>query len=251
MNMFEQRELVSWVRKMVSENVFFYKLWFYSVRKYQGDYVRLPTADDDFYFDGYPRSGNTYFAGFVKEVYSCKNFASHLHSLSGLKIALKLNLPIFVIIRKPKDAIVSNLYRKVIDNNSNTPYYKKIERLIGSYIKYYLFVRKHIEHINIVNFDLCVNNGLLLIHQIAQTTGFESKPDSLLRESLGNFQKKMKNKETQKDSKISSLPNIHRVNFKEEYLKKVLNSPSYGRAQKLYNELIKYDFITQNNVAES
>ncbi len=124
----------SWLRQFTSSNRFLYVIWFYSVRKRKGDSTRLPSSSDDFYLDGYPRSGNTFFAGLLRNVYPSKVFANHLHVISGLKIALKLELPVFVIIRDPKDAVVSNLYRKIMDNKKLSLNQDLIESLLISYL---------------------------------------------------------------------------------------------------------------------
>jgi len=227
-------------------NVFLYKIWFFCIREYRGDYVRLPCVDDHFYFDGYPRSGNTFFANLVGKVYPDKRFAHHLHVISGLKIALNFGLPTFVIIREPKDSVASNLYRIVVENKRKTPNPKRIERLLISYYNYYSFVKEHIDDINVVRFDLCVNNELLLIHLIAETVGFEVRSDNSLKETLNDYRAMMKKTEAQKDTQASSLPNNQRMNFKKEYLSNVLNSPSYSMAEDLYNEIASLDLFKKN-----
>ncbi|PAU94030.1 hypothetical protein CK503_10220 [Aliifodinibius salipaludis] len=240
----EYRRFLSWFKHLVSSNVLLYKIWFHSVRKWRGDYVRLPTKNDDFYFDGYPRSGNTFFAALFSKVYLNKSFASHLHVISGLKIALILKLPIFVMVRRPEDAIISNLYRKVVGNDVS-PDRDLFEMLLVSYYNYYLFVKKNIRKINVIRFETSIENEVLLTKKIAEELGFEVQLDDSLTEMLSDYKEMMQKKEAQKESHASSLPNENRARFKTEYLNKVLNSPSYSMAETIYNELISYDLLSE------
>jgi hypothetical protein len=118
--------------------------------------------------------------------------------------------------------------------------------LLISYYNYYSFVKEHIDDINVVRFDLCVNNELLLIHLIAETVGFEVRSDNSLKETLNDYRAMMKKTEAQKDTQASSLPNNQRMNFKKEYLSNVLNSPSYSMAEDLYNEIASLDLFKKN-----
>jgi len=227
------------LREIVANNVFLYKLWFYGVRLHKGGQVRLPSFEDDFYFDGYPRSGNTFFGGLLKRVFPNRLFASHLHVIAGIKIALKLKLPVFVIIRKPKGAVLSNLYR-ILQNGKKSPDHALIERLLRSYCNYYLFVKKHIDNIYIINFDSSIHNELLMVRQVAKALRFKVESDDFLAESLASFQTIMEKKEEQKRTQVSSLPNPYRTKFKKEYEPKVLQiSPLYDKAEVIYNELLK------------
>lgn len=232
------------LRQVVSSNVFLYKVWFYLVRKHRGDPVRLPSINDDFYFDGYPRSGNTFLKGLIEKLYPEKKFASHLHSISGIKIALDLNLPVFVLIRKPKDAVVSYLFRKIIITNSSSTEVL-IERLLISYRNYYKFVKEHSNYISILEFESAINNETLLLKAVAEIVGFKKGSDAFLQENLKNHKVLMKKKEKQKDSYASSLPNEERAEFKSEYQKKILNSSIYRSAEDIYKELTEYDLLSK------
>ena len=91
---------------------FIYKIWFYTYLNQKNKNLRLPKNKDPLYFDGYPRSGNTYTFGLIYRVYPslhCK-VSHHLHSIIVLKIAIKKDIKSIVIIRNPKDAIISYLY---------------------------------------------------------------------------------------------------------------------------------------------
>ena len=50
------------IKKIIKSDIFLYKLWLYVQRKGRGHLLkfRLQKNGDDFYIDGYPRSGNTF-----------------------------------------------------------------------------------------------------------------------------------------------------------------------------------------------
>lgn len=232
------------IEHIIKSNVFLYKIWFYSIRIRTGDYVRLPSKNDDLYFDGYPRSGNTFCKGLLSLAYPQKKFASHLHSISGLKIALKFELPIFIIIRKPEDAVVSNLFTKV-KNKKKELNQRTIENLLASYQQYYSFVRKYLGTFNIISFDSFIKSEVLTIERIAAAANFDAKSRKFLQETLDGFRIHMERKETQKETFASSLPNNDRAEFKNKYQGKVLNAPTYQLTTEIYRELINYDLVKQ------
>ena len=99
------------IQSVVSSRVLLYVIWFYMIRIRKGSKVKLPDKSDDLYFDGYPRSGNTYFSGLMERLYPDIQYSSHLHAIAGIKIAFRRKIPVFILIRYPVDAIISNVFR--------------------------------------------------------------------------------------------------------------------------------------------
>lgn len=96
------------IKSVVKSSPVLYKLWFLRNKGTLRSNVRLSKIKDHYYFDGYPRSGNTYFHGLFKCLYPYLNGASHLHCTAGIKIACRFRVPkIIIIVRKPEDAILS------------------------------------------------------------------------------------------------------------------------------------------------
>ena len=103
--------IIEILRTIVSRNVILYKIYFFLIRSRIGNKVYLPNSSDDLYVDGFPRSGNTYLVGMINNVFKkeLKLGSHHLHSIAGLKMAIKFKLKIFVLVREPTQAITSFL----------------------------------------------------------------------------------------------------------------------------------------------
>lgn len=150
-----------------------------------------------------------------------------------------------MILREPKDAIVSNLYRNITDNKRKKPTHKLIEGLVVSYYNYYLFVSNQIDNINLFVFGKCIKNELLLVQRIAEIADFDKLPNSSLSKLLHDYYTNMRKQEASKDPQSSSLPNSQREKFKKKYLTKVVNSPSYNMVEEIYTELVEYDSLNK------
>lgn len=95
------------IRKLLSENKLLYTLYFHFYRKHRGIRPSWFNAETKIYYDGYPRSGNTYLHHLFRNLFSDNYSVHHLHKVAPIKIALKKQLPTFILIRNPKDAIPS------------------------------------------------------------------------------------------------------------------------------------------------
>ena len=178
------------LKNIISGNVFLYKIWFYSVLKKRNTKLRLPMAGDRFYFDGYPRSGNTFTIGLIERIYpSLKGKGSHhLHSIAGIKLAIKNNLPIVVMIRNPEDAIISYLYTKK-EYQLKKP--NLIDELTIEYITYYNFVLNFINRIKIIHFDEMIKNKRVSIQRFGNW--LELNPEVDIDETIVDYENRMRN----------------------------------------------------------
>jgi hypothetical protein len=187
------------IKSYVSRSVFFYELWFHTYRRHKGSYIRLPDPSDHFYIDGYPRSGNTYTAGYLKKAFPELNFASHLHTVAALKISLRLHIPSFIIVRAPEEAVCSNLYRKVTIKE-----YMPDKRLIGdmfmNYIMYYEMVIKNMEldYLHIITFASCVKKEIEVIQRVSKVLEIPTRGKTQLENLLNEYKNEMQLEETKK-----------------------------------------------------
>jgi len=224
------------LRSLVSSYPLAYKIWFYTVRIRKGSTVRLPSKDDNLYFDGYPRSGNTYFVGLMIRLYPEIKYSSHLHTVAGIKIALKKRVPVVIIIRKPSDAIVSNMFR-VINSKGLNPNQNIADNLTQNYLNYYSYVLNQRKKIKVLDFNKLIDNERLLMDKVVNYIGLKRYSDENFRVMLIRNEEYMSQQEEIKDDNVSSLPNKKRKEFKKENLKYVYSSPYYSAADKVYKQL--------------
>lgn len=230
------------IRNVVSNNRLLYKMWFYTYRIRKGDPVRLPTKNDDYYLDGYPRSGNTFISGLLKRVFPDKKFASHLHVPATLRMAVLNKLPTFIMLRSPDDAVISNLYRK-ISVKDLSPTSENMDMLLSQYILYYTTVLEFIEQVHIIDFSIFIKDNKIILKNISDIINCDIGSDKKIDEEIASFKKLMKEKEKVKKKHAGSLPNTHRIEFKEEYLGKLRSRPSFRKAENLYQDLIQFKLV--------
>lgn len=229
-------------KNIISSNVFLYKIWFNLYLRKKNRSLKLPQADDVFYFDGFPRSGNSYTIGLIERAYpELKNRSSHhLHSIAGIKLALKKGLKTFIIIRQPKDAIVSYLFVK---NSNNSISSKLISNIIDQYITYNEFVYENRNKINVIKFDDVINNGEKAILEFGLL--FQLNSNDNVNWIIQDYNSRMKNFQNIQPVKFSSMPNSERKKFREVNKEAVINSNNFEKAVDIYNKLSQYDFLNK------
>jgi hypothetical protein len=223
------------IQKLVRTNRVIYTLWYKLWRSKTGDRVVLPKPGDRLYFDGYPRSGNTYLAGMIHYFFPDTIGSSHLHAIAPLKIALKNKVPCLIIIRNPRDCVASNHFRKT---NGKFVNQDLLNAQLLEYVDYYEFVLKKINNLALVNFEDVISNprGVLnkLNKQLQLNTGIEID-ENQIRE----YDTFMMMKEKEKKAVSSSLPNEKRKTYKSKIVNLIESNPNYPRALKIYETLIQ------------
>lgn len=143
------------LRRSISETPFLYKTYFHFYRKHRGICPSFFTNNTNLYFDGYPRSGNTFLASLVAENFKGIETVHHLHKVAPVKIALKLSIPCFILVRDPAESISSN-YLKHFSLNGKMP--EKVDRallqrMVDDYFYYYTYVEKIRNQVYIIQFQ--------------------------------------------------------------------------------------------------
>lgn len=221
-------------------NIFFYRLYYFFYRSRVGDPVRLPLRRDDFFFDGYPRSGNTFAINMIRHVLEIDKtkYASHLHSIAGLKMALSMKLNPIVIIRHPKDAIASYYFtRSSADASLNM---QLLKRLTHQYTSYYQLVYKKRASIKIIQFDYATKNEHAFIKDIAEWLKHPEMDDASIELRIKSYEELMKEKEGEKDIRISALPNKSRSKSTAATKEQLEASPDFKDALSIYEKISKY-----------
>jgi hypothetical protein len=211
-----------------------YKFWF----KINNNKLILPGKSVSLYFDGYPRSGNTYFTNILIELYPNLKFSHHLHTISPIKLAIKNKIPVIIIIRDPLECIAS-LY--VMKSPNNLQDRKLLNRLIYDYIEYFNFILLKKKIITFVSFNKVIKNPKTFIDILAKTnTSIVNQSDyQKLHDILQNKSLQLKQKNMTEDhaTKYSSTPNEIRTSLKKIINEKIMKHPKINEAIALFDAI--------------
>ncbi len=138
-------------------------------------YVR-PTTE--VVIEGYPRSGNT-FAVMAFRVAQRRpvRMAHHLHMPAQLRAAVRWNIPLMVLIRRPEDAILSFLVREPC---------LPPRQAVKDYLTFYTWVARLRTHLVLVPFEVVISDFGRAIEALNRRFGtrfqrFEPTPANLER----------------------------------------------------------------------
>jgi hypothetical protein len=196
------------------------------------------SKSSDIFFDGYPRSGNTFLRHLTLELMPSIKAVHHLHKVAPIKIALQRKLPVFILIRKPAEAIASNylkyysMRKKDVPDNVNT---KILKIKANNYINYYDYVNQNLPYVKIISFSFLIKHPDIVVKAIAKAvnTGIdENKIEKTLKSYVGST-----------DKLGSSKPNAFKQKKKAELLIELQKTNAYKQAVILYDKIIqKADF---------
>jgi len=153
------------------------------------------SKSSDLFFDGYPRSGNTFLKHLTIELMPSIEAVHHLHKVAPIKIALQKKLPVFILTRKPDDAISSNYLKYYSMRKLDVPDNVNIKILkikANSYINYYDYVIQNIQHINIISFSFLIKHPDIVVKAIAKTVNTsvdENKIEETIKSYVGSTNK--------------------------------------------------------------
>lgn len=215
---------------------FLYKFWFSFVSKQTAS---LPKKDNLFYLGGYPRSGNSYFSNMLQYLFPKINFSHHLHTIAAIKIAFKINLQVFIIVRNPIDSISSLYVMKCNDNYENNDL---LNLLLDDYIDYYNFLVSKYKLINFINFDTCISNPIMFLKKIESKCQNLQINDNCYKELNDYLEKnELRNKQSNMNEthsiRFSSTPNKKRSKFKNHIKDKLQELEKFQIADSVFNEL--------------
>ena len=107
-------------------------------------YPHTVNKQTDITIEGFPRSGNTFaVAAFEFSQNKELTIAHHTHSAAQVIESVKLNIPTLLLVRFPKDAIISLVIRENIS----------ITTAIKSYVNYYENLYKYRDKVYLVSFE--------------------------------------------------------------------------------------------------
>ncbi|WP_346839075.1 hypothetical protein [Microbulbifer sp. SAOS-129_SWC] len=116
-----------------------------------GNFVNV---DSDIVVEGYPRSGNTFFAALLMS-HSLRplKMARHRHEIGQLKRAISLDKPIFLLVRNPLNSVASFVIREGVS----------ISFALKYYMEFYGYVERSKESLNVICFSEMIDRPSKLI----------------------------------------------------------------------------------------
>ena len=142
------------MKNFVNDNEFFFRLLAKKTTKREKTFIDQNT---DIVIEGYPRSANTFcVASFQYMQNKSISVASHRHELGQVLCALKMDLPVIILIREPKQAVSSFVIRENIS----------IKYALHYYIKYYNKILANLNYFVIGDFHDIIKNIDIVIERI-------------------------------------------------------------------------------------
>lgn len=227
------------MKKVVKSNPILFELWYHLYRKNRGVKIGYFNSKTSFLLDGYPRSGNTFFAGLCKRIFNSDEFIHHFHAIAPIKIALNKRLPIFILLRELGEAISSYYLKSFALSNNKLPSTidkKLLNSLIRDYFDYYTFVYHHKTSINILVFEEYILNAQGLLYIINDIV-FNKKQyinHAIIEAYQGEYRGAT-------DILGSSRPNAVKENLKFKIKEHLVISKYYKEYIDLYNKLSLHD----------
>lgn len=247
------------LKKIIKSNPFFYQLYFHLVRKNVG--IRPPwfKKSTQIYFDGYPRSGNTFLSHLLRNVLFELESVHHLHCVAAIKIALRKNILTYILLRNPLDAIASNYLKHFASKINGLPTdidIKVLNDKTKDYVNYYSFVSKKRKRLNIIEFEYLIEKPKDVITLISRDYNLNFDKKDLEYALLYYYKDEEKLKQIPKDYKLknkdggknsggakdvlgSSLPNDLKRKRKEEIANHLKDKDMFKKAQKIYASIVK------------
>lgn len=230
--------MINIMKKIISEVPILYKLYYYIIFRFKNkNYPQFFTNETICYFDGYPRSGNTFLSHFLINMYPDQHFVHHLHKVAPIKIALKKNIPIYIILRKPQECITS-LYIKRYDFKNkqipNNPKSNVLNQRAKEYLHYYSYILHNFHKINLILFEDLISKTEDSIYQISRDLG-DKRPEQQIKDQI----KRLSKKDFGAKSELGRDKPTKRKEIEKDKLKDKLNDDLIQSCNKLYNNLKK------------
>lgn len=228
-----------YLRKLVGENIFLYNLWFKIIsRNNSRKKPKTFTKDTVCYIGGYQRSGNTYLAHIVKNVFPDLVYVSHLHKVAVVKYSLELGLPAFVLIRKPIDAISSNYlkhYSAIRDTIPTETDFQLLRKYTEEYLWYYQVIYESGSKVEIIRFEDVIKNTPQVLNRLA----YLSKIKLTDEEMLERYEMAKQSYKGATDKLGSSRPSEYKEKAKNKVKESLMKLKLFNEADEVYKSIIE------------
>lgn len=214
---------------LIKSNYFLYGI----IQKFKGNSDIFPSNKTDITIEGFGRSGNTFLVKILENLDSNLKIAHHTHSYASVKKSVNLNIPTFILIRKPEQAISSAIIKNskyiVSDFVENSKY------LTYSYYEFYKNINLLKGKIEIIKFeDLIVNTQkyMNLILNKVEKSYTEIEINNAINKTLLDL------KNDNRDITKRQLGGEERDKLKADFIKIIINDNYFKKIYKIYNIII-------------
>lgn len=222
----------NFLKRQFKNNKNLYRFWFRFSTLNQK--LSLPTRSHDFYFDGYPRSGNTFVSEYFKFFYPELKFSHHLHTKAALALATARKITSIIVFREPLEAISSYVVMQSFYKKGSLEDVDFIRNLVIEYNEYYRFAIKKSDNLTILEFkDIIDVQKLDCIISNCSTMFGKTKSNKQLSDFVQNFKNHQKNK---KIKLTTSSPNVEKEKQKNKVKSVISSLGEYKLTEDIYSK---------------
>ncbi len=220
------------IRQLIRSEPNIYKTYLYFRMGYT---YKLPNKNTDLHLTGYQRSGNTFAAEILKNIFSKYNFVTHIHGIASIKSALKYKVPVIVLFRNPMDSVLSSIVKRVDGKGEDLQ--TAILYDLDEYYYYYSYVLKNSDKIKVFHFTDLKNNPEKLIRLVADQLDTETPNDSDITNTVKLSYEGL-NGDSRKDGD-RNMPSKYKENKKKDFIQYVQNTKKMTKCESAYQSLLK------------
>jgi hypothetical protein len=178
-----QMDVVFWVKEFVSRSP---KLYGAIQHFLKGNSTLVVTDDTNLCLEGYPRSANSFALNLVRgaliehfplffATHSKHFVVNHTHRIATVEAARRRQLPTFVLLREPGEAIPSAVVKRA--RTSNRDKSTVLRRQLRRYEEFYSYVEGH-DPIDVVRFETVVDAPAPFLEAVLEALDLEP-PENL------------------------------------------------------------------------
>lgn len=234
------------LKRIFSDIPFFYNIYFKFVRSRAKNVPRYFGPDVKFFFDGYQRSGNTFFVHLVRNIFAEYPTVHHLHKIAPIKIALSKKLPVCILIREPQECISSNylyFYAGKGDQLPESVNLSLLQEYVDDYYSYYNFVKSLGDKCYIIEFNELINHPEKIIIDVAKLLKNQT-PQEQLVEKVNFFKQNYREKDkgkTPKSQLAGQKPSELKEKLKQSIKHELHKLDVFKQCESTYKSIIKSD----------
>jgi len=187
--------------------------------------------DADLCIDGFPRSANSFAVNLVQTACPDLNIIHHVHSPVIIKKSIRDEIPIFVLVRNPEDAVTSEYIRAEYSRERN----QNIEWLIKRYVKYYEIVGAYIDDVFVVSFETVTQTPVAYLKNVFSKLDLNIERDYI--EVVNETRSIGRSKITEDIIYTTSIPTGERDEYKQHVKRNIISKYDFSEAKKIFNTI--------------